>query len=104
MLQMFIAVINEVREFYGYINFLLTSKYQNFDVAEEQKRAQQVHAYIRRAEPAAATINWIERLNPYRRLRANPRAVDVGTIPGNLVLPMRQALVRDYRAPGEPTV
>lgn len=84
MLQMFIAVINE-----------------NFEVAEEQKRAQQVHAYIRQAEPTATTINWIERLNPYRKMKANPKAINVDALPDNLVLPMKKSIVREYRAPGE---
>lgn len=87
MLQMFIAVINE-----------------NFEVAEEQKQAQQIHAYIRRAEPTAATVNWLDRFNPYRKLKANPKAVNVGALPDHLVLPMKKSVVREYRAPGESSV
>ncbi|KAG8828461.1 calcium channel protein, partial [Serendipita sp. 399] len=84
MLQMFIAVINE-----------------NFEVAEEQKRAQQVHAFIQRAEPTTIAISWIERLNPYRKMRANPKTINVAALPESLVLPMKKEIVREYRAPGE---
>lgn len=73
-------------------------------MAEEQKRAQQVHAFIRRAEPAAATLSWIDRLNPYRRMKANPRAINVQALPENLVLPLKKSVVREYRTPGEANV
>ncbi|KAG8827931.1 calcium channel protein [Serendipita sp. 401] len=84
MLQMFIAVINE-----------------NFEVAEEQKRAQQVHAFIQRAGPTTITISWIEYLNPYRRMKANPKTINVAALPENLVINMKKSIVREYRAPGE---
>ncbi|KDQ07800.1 hypothetical protein BOTBODRAFT_591897 [Botryobasidium botryosum FD-172 SS1] len=80
LLQMFIAVINE-----------------NFEVAEEQKRAQQVQAYIRQTEPASTGVNWIDRWNPYRFMRANPKAIVVDNLPSNLILPMNKSVVRDQR-------
>ncbi|OCF72967.1 high-affinity cell membrane calcium channel [Kwoniella mangroviensis CBS 8886] len=78
LVQLFIAVINE-----------------NFAVAEEQKRKQQVEAFIRRAEPQSAHISWIDRLNPYRLMSARHNAVKVGTLPPNLVLPLRQNIGAD---------
>jgi hypothetical protein len=77
---------------------------QNFEVAEEQKRAHQVQAYIQRAEPTATKISWLDRINPYRRMKANPAAVNVGALPGHLVLPLKKSVVREYRAPGESSV
>nr|XP_019045668.1 high-affinity cell membrane calcium channel [Kwoniella bestiolae CBS 10118]OCF24598.1 high-affinity cell membrane calcium channel [Kwoniella bestiolae CBS 10118] len=78
LVQLFIAVINE-----------------NFAVAEEQKRKQQVEAFIRRAEPQSAHISWIDRLNPYRLMSARHNAVKVGTLPPNLVLPLKQNIGAD---------
>ncbi|WWC88695.1 uncharacterized protein L201_003608 [Kwoniella dendrophila CBS 6074] len=78
LVQLFIAVINE-----------------NFAIAEEQKRKQQVEAFIRRAEPQSAHISWIDRLNPYRLMSARHNAVKVGTLPPNLVLPLKQNIGAD---------
>jgi hypothetical protein len=44
---MFIAVINE-----------------NFAVAEEQKRKQQLEAFVNRNEPQAVAVSWFSKLNP----------------------------------------
>ncbi|QRW09988.1 ion transport domain-containing protein [Ceratobasidium sp. AG-Ba] len=49
LLQMFIAVIRE-----------------NFEVAEEQKRQEQIAAYQRKIQPRVARLEWMERWNPYR--------------------------------------
>ncbi|WWC62542.1 uncharacterized protein I303_105138 [Kwoniella dejecticola CBS 10117] len=78
LVQLFIAVINE-----------------NFAIAEEQKRKQQVEAFIRRAEPQSAHISWIDTLNPYRLMSARHNAVKVGTLPPNLVLPLKQNVGAD---------
>jgi voltage-dependent calcium channel len=77
---------------------------QNFEVAEEHKKAHQVQAYLQRAEPTAMSINWLDRFNPYRRLKANPKSVNVVALPGHLVLPLKKSVVREYRAPGESSV
>jgi hypothetical protein len=70
---MFVAVINE-----------------NFQVAEEQKRKRQVEDFIRRGEPRSAHVSWIDRLNPYRLMKAKPSAVRVQALPEALVLPLKQ--------------
>ncbi|KAF8337378.1 Ion transport protein-domain-containing protein [Cantharellus anzutake] len=81
MLQMFIAVINE-----------------NFEVAEEEKRAEQVRTFVRKAAPTSDGNTWIERFNLYRYLRANPKLVTVESLPSKLVLPMQKSLVQPNRA------
>lgn len=63
---------------------------QNFAIAEEQKRKQQLQAFIHRAEAPSAHASWIERLNPYRLMTAHHRAVKVDTLPPNLILPLKQ--------------
>ncbi|ORY24315.1 high-affinity cell membrane calcium channel [Naematelia encephala] len=78
VLQMFIAVINE-----------------NFQVAEEQKRKQQIEAFIRKSEPQSVHVSWIDRLNPYRLMAPRHDAVKVDTLPANLVLPLRQSIGPD---------
>ncbi|KAG9050174.1 calcium channel protein [Tulasnella sp. UAMH 9824] len=80
LLQMFIAVINE-----------------NFEVAEEQKRARQFDAYLRKAEPSSTQVNWMEKWNPYRFVKAAPKSVAVETMPSGLVLPLKKAIVQDGR-------
>ncbi|TBU26428.1 Ion transport protein-domain-containing protein [Dichomitus squalens] len=81
VLQMFIAVINE-----------------NFDVAEESKRSRQASHYWASHRPQQARAAWIRKLNPYRWLKAQPKAIEV-ELPSNLVLPMQKALVQDYSLP-----
>jgi hypothetical protein len=77
---MFIAVINE-----------------NFDIAEEAKRSQQVGQYFQTTQGPDKTWGpWIRRLNPYRWFKPSPRVIVVENIPSNLVLPMQKALVQDY--------
>lgn len=78
VLQMFIAVINE-----------------NFEIAEEQKRKRQVEEFIRRGEPQSAHVSWIDRLNPYRLVKARHQAVQVRSLPQNLVLPLKQTVGAD---------
>lgn len=80
LLQMFIAVINE-----------------NFEVAEEQKRARQFDAYLRKTEPSSTQVNWMEKWNPYRFVKAAPKSVAVETMPSGLVLPLKKAIVQDSR-------
>ncbi|KAL7424030.1 calcium channel protein [Cryptotrichosporon argae] len=82
MLQMFVAVINE-----------------NFAVAEEQKRKQQIEAFIRRTEPESARVSWVERLNPYRLIKAQHKAVHVGALPLSLLLPLKQTVGVDVGTP-----
>ena len=81
VLQMFIAVINE-----------------NFDVAEESKRSRQASNYWASHRPQQARAAWIRKLNPYRWLKAQPKAIEV-ELPSNLVLPMQKALVQEYSLP-----
>ncbi|BEI83049.1 hypothetical protein CcaverHIS002_0309170 [Cutaneotrichosporon cavernicola] len=78
MMQMFIAVINE-----------------NFSVAEEQKRKQQVDAFIRRSEPESSHSSFFERFNPYNRVRGRHRAIHVSEVPQNLILPLKQTIGQD---------
>ncbi|KAG9016762.1 calcium channel protein [Tulasnella sp. 427] len=80
LLQMFIAVINE-----------------NFEVAEEQKRARQFDAYLRKAEPSSTQVDWLERWNPYRFVKAAPKSVAVESMPSGLVLPLKKAIVQEGR-------
>ncbi|KAH9939624.1 Ion transport protein-domain-containing protein [Epithele typhae] len=81
VLQMFIAVINE-----------------NFDVAEESKRSRQASHYWASHRPQQVRAGWLRKLNPYRWLKAQPKAIEV-ELPSNLVLPMQKALVQDYTLP-----
>jgi hypothetical protein len=53
-------------------------------VAEEEKRKEQIEAFIRKSEPASAHVSWIDRLNPYHH------SIKVETLPPNLVLPLKQ--------------
>lgn len=83
MLQMYIAVINE-----------------NFEVAEEQKRSQQIKAFVSRAAPTSSALNWMESWNPYRFVKADPKSVAVDALPSNLVLPLQKAIVQDGKGRG----
>jgi hypothetical protein len=59
-------------------------------VAEEEKRKEQIEAFIRKSEPASAHVSWIDRLNPYRLMKAHHHSIKVETLPPNLVLPLKQ--------------
>lgn len=76
---MFIAVINE-----------------NFDVAEEQKKSKQASHFYNQQKAKHAGSGWLQRLNPYRWVKANPETAKVANLPSNLVLPMQKTLVQDY--------
>lgn len=65
---------------------------QNFAVAEEEKRKQQVEVFIRKTEPLAGRVSWVERLNPYRLMRGRHNAVKVDILPPSLVLPLKQSV------------
>jgi hypothetical protein len=89
---MFIAVINEVRSLEKAWS---EADLQNFAVAEEEKRKEQIAAFIRKSTPASAHVSWIDRLNPYRLMKAHHRSVKVETLPPNLVLPLKQNIGLD---------
>ncbi|CAE6352806.1 unnamed protein product [Rhizoctonia solani] len=61
LLQMFIAVINE-----------------NFDVAEEQKREEQLAAYERKIQPRVARLEWMDKWNPYRFFKSDSATTTEG--------------------------
>lgn len=70
---------------------------QNFEVAEEQKRARQFDAYLRKTEPRSTRVNWLDKWNPYRFVKSNPKSVAVESMPSGLVLPLKKAIVQDGR-------
>lgn len=70
-------------------------QWQNFEIAEEQKRKRQVEEFIRRGAPQSAHVSWIDRLNPYRLVKARHQAVQVRSLPQNLVLPLKQTVGAD---------
>ena len=76
---------------------------KNFAVAEEQKRKQQIEAFIRKSEPLSAHVSWIDRLNPYRLMKAHHGAIKVNALPPNLVLPLKQNVGTDVGS-GLPSV
>lgn len=80
LIQLFIAVINE-----------------NFAVAEERKREQQVAEHLANSQTTAGSFAWVSRLNPYKYTKSNPKAVVVENLPSNLVLPMQKAIIQDRR-------
>jgi hypothetical protein len=90
---MFIAVINEVGLFARETES--DAEIQNFAVAEEQKRKEQIDAFIRKSEPESAHVSWIDRLNPYRLMKAHHHSIKVETLPPNLVLPLKQNVGMD---------
>jgi len=79
LLQLFIAVIQE-----------------NFSVAEELKRKQQIEAFIKKTQPKSSHSSWLDRWNPYRLLKGKPKAIAVQNLPPNLVLPLKKSIVRDF--------
>ncbi|KAF8585271.1 hypothetical protein K439DRAFT_1632798 [Ramaria rubella] len=81
LIQLFIAVINE-----------------NFDVAEEKKREQQVAEHLANTQTTAGRFAWISKFNPYKYTKSNPKAIMVENLPSNLVLPMQKAIVQDRRS------
>lgn len=64
-------------------------------MAEEQKRTQQIKAFVARAAPTSSAVNWIERWNPYQFVKADPKSVAVEALPSNLVLPLQKVIVQD---------
>lgn len=90
LLQMFIAVINEVG-----CNNISSTDIQNFQVAEELKRKHQIEAFIKKAEPQSTHVSRLERINPYRLFRARHEAVKVAELPPHLILPLKQNVGAD---------
>jgi len=83
LLQLFIAVIQE-----------------NFSVAEELKKKQQIEAFIKKTQPKSSHSSWLDRWNPYRLLKGKPKAIAVQNLPPNLVLPLKKSIVRDFADAG----
>ena len=63
---------------------------QNFQIAEEQKRKKQIDEYIRKGGLQSVHVSWIDRLNPYRLVKAKPQDMRVKALPESLVLPLQQ--------------
>lgn len=79
VLQMFIAVINE-----------------NFEIAENSKKSRQASRYWAAHRPQETRMPWLRRLNPYRWIKAQPKAIAVEQLPSDLILPMQKTLVDSY--------
>lgn len=69
---------------------------ENFSVAEELKRKQQIEAFIRRTQPKSTHSTFLDRWNPYRLFKGKPKAIAVDNLPPNLVLPLKKSIVRDF--------
>lgn len=78
LIQLFIAVINE-----------------NFQVAEETKREQQVAEHLANRDITVGRFAWISKLNPYKYTKSKPKSLVVESLPSNLILPMRKAVIQD---------
>ncbi|CAE6438713.1 unnamed protein product [Rhizoctonia solani] len=76
LLQMFIAVINE-----------------NFDVAEEQKREEQLAAYQRKIQPRVARLEWMDKWNPYRFFKSESSS----TTPGGPAVNRNKSMLQRIR-------
>ena len=76
---MFIAVINE-----------------NFEIAENSKKSRQASRYWAAHRPQETHMPWLRRLNPYRWIKAQPKAIAVEQLPSDLILPMQKTLVDAY--------
>ncbi|KAG9307249.1 hypothetical protein G9A89_017077 [Geosiphon pyriformis] len=79
LLNMFIAVVQE-----------------NFETAEEEKRKQQVKAFLRKAGPKVKQEDIIDSWNVYRFFKAKPKSLAVENIPSSLILSTQKSRVRDF--------
>jgi hypothetical protein len=73
---------------------------ENFSVAEELKRKEQLDAFIKKTQPKGQNSSWLDRWNPYRLFKAKPKAIEVQNLPANLVLPLKRSIVRDFAKEG----
>jgi hypothetical protein len=68
---------------------------ENFDIAEEEKRKQQIEAFVKRSQPKSMHSSFVERFNAYRFFKGKPKAISVN-LPPQLVLPLKKSIVRDF--------
>lgn len=87
LIQLFIAVINE-----------------GFAVAEDEKHKQQLERFVKRSQAKTEAPSWMDKMNPYNYVKARPKALAPGTLPANLALPLRKAVVRDLANDGSEVV
>jgi voltage-dependent calcium channel len=77
---MFIAVIRE-----------------NFSIAEEDKRQEQVKAFVQSHEPPQLNVSWTERLNPWRYLHpSTPPPLAVDDITSKTGLQVKRRVVSEF--------
>ncbi|ORY05860.1 hypothetical protein K493DRAFT_333364 [Basidiobolus meristosporus CBS 931.73] len=79
------------------LNMLVAVIVENFEMDEEEKRKLQLEETIkgietRQKEGQAVISKW----NPYRFLKPSPKALEVDSIPSNLVLPVQKRAAREF--------
>lgn len=79
-----------------FLNMFISVLQENFSIAEETKKREQLAAFIQKTQPKDAEKKAISRWNPYRYFRPNPKALEVSNLPPELVLPMKKNMVREF--------
>ncbi|KAG2214396.1 hypothetical protein INT47_000952 [Mucor saturninus] len=86
---------------FAFSNFVLVNMFiavlmENFEIAENDKRKNQILHYMKKTENEIDKKTVVSRWNIYRYFKAKPKELDVTNIPSNLVLSVQKNIVREF--------
>lgn len=86
---------------FAFSNFVLVNMFiavlmENFEIAENDKRRNQILDYMKKTENELDKKTVVSRWNIYRYFKSQPKELDVTNIPSNLVLSVQKNIVREF--------
>ncbi|RCH83217.1 calcium channel protein, partial [Rhizopus stolonifer] len=78
------------------VNLFIAVLMENFEIAEDDKRKNQVQNFMKKTENELEKKTVVSRWNIYRYFKPQAKGLDIKNIPGNLVLSVQKSIVREF--------
>ncbi|KAG1501400.1 hypothetical protein G6F47_004900 [Rhizopus delemar] len=78
------------------VNMFIAVLMENFEIAEEDRRKNQVLSFMKKTETELNKKTVVSRWNIYRYFKPKPKGLDITSIPSNLVLSVQKNIVKEF--------
>lgn len=78
------------------VNLFIAVLLENFEIAEEEKRQQQIRQYARKTENIGEHDPVISKWNLYRYFKPHPQGLQISSMPTNLIWNAKKNVVREF--------
>ncbi|KAG1470308.1 hypothetical protein G6F56_002758 [Rhizopus delemar] len=84
------------------VNMFIAVLMENFEIAEEDKRKNQVLSFMKKTETEMNKKTVVSRWNIYRYFKPQPKGLNISSIPNNLILSVQKNVVKEFMNETEP--